>query len=283
MWRERTLVKVSFAEKVCIRPIPCVGKQRSCRGDGGAEFRIRWREEKEDRELDQAARGVRGKECASLQRRDHDPRGWRAHRCEERGEAQPRGEGPGVNSLDDDRGVYSAGGSDYVFESDVQYSGLSVCVPGSVAPACVLPVRSDSCSTGHLVPTKVVMAQPAIRRVSLGDRAVPIDVIRAFWLSACEWQFESVGRHEVEPRVEGGAFSIRHLLSPMVPPHMHMYSAKQMHTDIPRLVASRLKCAETQVTVQAQRVDTFTPPYPYHSIVVAERLVQRPSNPKPDR
>ena len=186
-----------------------------------------------------------------MQSRSHEPRSCRTHECEEAGGDLLRGDGPGVNSLDDDRGVYSAGGSDYVFESDVQYSGLSVCMPGSVAPACVLPVRSDSCSTGHSVPTKVVMAQPAIRRVSFGDRAVPIDVIRAFWLGACEWQFVSVGRREVEPRVEGGAFSIRHILTPMVPPHMHMYSAKQMHTDIPRLVASRLKCAETQVTVQA--------------------------------
>ena len=186
--------------------------------------------------MDQADRGVRGKECASLQRRDHDPRGWRAHRGEERREAQPRGEGPGVNSLDDDRGVYSAGGSDYVFESDVQCSGLSVCVPGSVAPACVLPVRSDSCSTGHLVPTKVVMAQPAIRRVSLGDRAVPIDVTHAFVSGACVWQFENVGRQEVEPLVEGGAFAFHHLLAPNATTCTHEYSPKQTRTDIPDLL-----------------------------------------------
>ena len=185
MWRERSARTVTFASKVSVRPIPCVGKQRKCRGGGGAERRGRW--QKRDRDLDEEDGGVkRQEECASLQRRDHHPQGWRAHKCEIREAEPPRGRDPGVNSLDDDRSGISAGGPDYVFESGVTYSGLSVCLPGSVAPACTLSVRTDSCSVKHLVPVEVVVAQPAIRRVSYGDRSVPIDVIHAFYrVRAC--------------------------------------------------------------------------------------------------
>ena len=235
MWRERGARTVSFASKVSVRPIPCIGKQRKCRGGGGAELRGRW--QKRDRELEEEYGGVKEQdECASLQRRDHHPQGWRAHRCELREEESPRDGDPGVNSLDDDRGSNSAGGSDYILESDVQYSGLSVCKPGSVAPACTLPVRNDSCSVEHLVPAKVVMAQPAIRRVSLGDRAVPTDVTHAFLSGACVWQFEKVGRQEVEPLVEGGAFAFHHLLAPNATTCTHEYSPKQTRTDIPDLL-----------------------------------------------
>ena len=172
-----------------------------------------------------------------MQPRSHEPRNGRTHECDEAGGDLLRDGGPGVNSLDVARDMYSTGGPDFVFESGVYYSRVFECESVDFASARLLPVRSDSCSTEHSVPTKVAMTQPAIRRASLGSRPVPTDVNRSFLGRAREWQFESVGRREVEPRVEGGAFSIHRLLSAnLPPPRMHMYSAKQTYADTPDLL-----------------------------------------------
>ena len=201
--------------------------------------------------------------CASLERRSHDLREGRAHRCEQ---MKPRGEGRGVSSLEDDRGDDGAGGSDYIFESGVQCSASPVCAPGSVALGCILPVRSDSCNLQPLA-AKVAMTQPAIRRAPFGPSCTDRRYSRVL-SGVCVWQFGDVGRQEVEPPVEGGAFAFHRLLAPTTTTTcIHMYSAKQMHTDIPRLVASRLKYAETQ-----NSKCNHTNPYPYHPIVVAERV-----------
>ena len=161
---------------------------------------------------------------------------------------KPRGEGRGVSSLEDDRGDDGAGGSDYIFESGVQCSASPVCAPGSVALGCILPVRSDSCNLQPLA-AKVAMTQPAIRRAPFGPSCTDRRYSRVL-SGACMWQFGNVGRQEVEPPVEGGAFAFHRLLAPTTTTTcIHVYSAKQTHTDIPRLVASRLKYAETQNSI----------------------------------
>ena len=238
LWSERTPLKVSFAERVKVRPIPSVGHRKSCRGGAGAK--TLWRGE--DRELDRPGGREEGgvkrqEECVAVQVRSHEPQSCRTHECEEAGGVLLREDGPGVNSLDVSRDVYNTGGTDFSFESGVHYARVFRDKSVIVASARMLPVRSDSCSAEHSVPAKAAMTQPAIRRVSLGNRPVPTDVNRAFLGRAREWQFESVGRRGVEPRVEGGAFSIHRLLSANpLPPRMHMYSAKQTYTDTPDLL-----------------------------------------------